>query len=300
MTVGEKMALAEPAVAEHGLGAVLSALDLARSTWYYQRKRPSYAARHAALKRPLETIARKHPEYGYRRATAELRARLKRPVNHKLIRKLHQQWDLPLIRRAPAPKPSPLRQIITTAGPRVNLVARLEVIGPFEVLYTDFTELVYAGGRKRAQLMVLLDHASKLVPGWAVDDKATIRLALAAWGRAKKTLHRLDRSWQGIIVHQDQDPVFTSGAWVRQLLVVDRARVSYALRGARDNPEMESFHARFKVENRSLFLDAESLAELESVVRARLRYYNQVRRHSSLGMISPLECIRSLAPHPEG
>ncbi|HYO47137.1 MAG TPA: integrase core domain-containing protein, partial [Gemmatimonadota bacterium] len=101
-------------------------------------------------------------------------------------------------------------------------------------------------------------------------------------------------------VHHDQDPVYTSYAWVRQVLVVDNARVSYALMGARDNPEMESFHGRFKVENRSLFLDAETREELVLVVQKRLRYYNRVRRHSSLGMISPLEFIASLAPHPEG
>jgi putative transposase len=299
MTVVEKVTLAEPAVVEHGLGPVLSVLGLARSTWYYQPKRQGYAERHAALRSPLEKIARRHPEYGYRRTAAELRSRLRRPVNQKVVRRLHQEWDLPLIRRAPAPPPSPLRQIIAAAGERVNLVTGLQAIRPFEVFYTDFTELVYDGGRRSARLMALLDHASKLVPGWAVDDRATTRLALAVWRRTKKGLHRLGRSWQGVIVHQDQDPVFTSGAWVRQLLVIDKARVSYALQGARDNPEMESFYARFKVENRSLFLDAESLAELAAVVRDRLRYYNRVRRHSSIGMQSPLEFVRSLPPHPE-
>lgn len=300
MTVAEKVALAERAVPEHGLGAVLSALDLARSTWSYQQKRQSYAERHAALKAPLERIARKHPEYGYRRATAELRSHLKRPLNQKVVRRLHQEWDLPLIRRAPAPKPSALRQLIAAAGERGNLVAGLEAIRPFEVLYTDFTELAYAGGRKRAQLMVLLDHASKLAPGWAVGTTATTQLALAAWMRAKAGLKRRGRSWRGIIVHHDQDPVYTSYAWVRQLLVVDKVRVSYALQGARDNPAMESFHGRFKVENRSLLLDAETREELVLVVRDRIRYYNRVRRHSSLGMISPLEFIASLDPHPEG
>lgn len=300
MTVTQKVALAERAVPEYGLAPVLTVLGLARSTWYYQPKRLTYAERHAALRSPLEKIAHAHPEYGYRRTTAELRSRLQRPVNQKVVRRLHQEWDLPLMRRAPAPKPSPVRQIIAAAGERVNRVAGLEVIHPFEVLYTDFTELVYAGGRKRAQLMVLLDHASKLVPGWAVEETATTRLALAVWERAEAGLKHLGRPWRGIIVHHDQDPVFTSYAWVRQLLVIDRARISYALRGARDNPEMESFHGRFKVENRSLFLEAGSREELVGVVRERLRYYNRVRRHSSLGMVSPLEFVRSLPPHPEG
>ena len=54
---------------------------------------------------------------------------------------------------------------------------------------------------------------------------------------------------------------------------------------------MESFFGRFKVENRSLILDAGSIEELEAVVRARINYYNRVRRHSSLGDRPPLRII---------
>ena len=99
----------------------------------------------------------------------------------------------------------------------------------------------------------------------------------------------------GLIVHQDQDPVFTGYAWTGQLLSAG-VRLSYALRGPGDNPEMESFFDRFKVENRSLILDAESLGELTAVVRDRIRYYNRVRRYSSLGDRPPLAIIQELLP----
>jgi hypothetical protein len=36
----------------------------------------------------------------------------------------------------------------------------------------------------------------------------------------------------GMILHQDQDPVFTSYMWTAQLLRKDSVRLSYALRGA--------------------------------------------------------------------
>ena len=45
----------------------------------------------------------------------------------------------------------------------------------------------------------------------------------------------------------------------------DRVRVSYALSGARDNLEMESFISQFKTENRSLLPDAQTLANLQLV-----------------------------------
>jgi transposase InsO family protein len=68
-------------------------------------------------------------------------------------------------------------------------------------------------------------------------------------------------------------------------------RVSYALRGAKDNPEMESFRGRFKTEGHSLFLGARSLAELITVVDERMRYYNTERRHSSIGYVPPLNSV---------
>jgi len=74
MSTEQKVTLAWEAEGEHALSSVLEALELPRSTWYYhQNHRVSYSAKYAHLREPLETIAREHPEYGYRRTTAELR-----------------------------------------------------------------------------------------------------------------------------------------------------------------------------------------------------------------------------------
>ena len=278
-----------------GLGLALHAVGLARSTWYYQQhRRPAYAARYAVLQRPLEHIARAHPEYGYRRTTTELEELLSRVVNEKVVRRLHQLWDLPLLRQTHVPSPSPVRQVIRRAGERANLVAGLSVIEPFQVLYTDFTELRYAGGK--AWLMALVDQASKVVPGWALGAHADTRLALAAWRRARRWLRRHGFGIAGLIVHHDQDPVYTGYGWTGQLLLRDAVRISYALEGCRDNPAMESFHSRFKTENRSLFLDALTLADLEHIVAQRIAYYNGRRRHSSLGNHAPLRFLASYSP----
>ena len=65
-------------------------------------------------------------------------------------------------------------------------------------------------------------------------------------------------------------------------------RLSFALHGAKDNPAMESFFGRFKVENRSLLMDAKTLDELRALVARRIRYYNGQRRHSSLDNEAPM------------
>ncbi len=165
-------------------------------------------------------------------------------------------------------------------------------IGPFEVAYTDFTELVYATGK--AQLIPILDHRTKVCLGWALGPKAVTELALAAWKVAGRSLRRLGRSPLGMIVHHDQGSVFTSYGWTSQLLLTEGVRVSYALRGAKDNPEMEAWNSRFKNENRSLFLEAKDICELRRVVAERIGYYNGERRHSALGNQAPLVWIARL------
>jgi len=287
--------LARGVEGEFGLTPALTALGLARSTWYHRAHHPQpYAERHAALRTPLERIARQHPEYGYRRATTELAEQLGVAVNRKVVQRLHQLWDLPLVRGTRPPRPSVVRQVIVQVGARSNLVAGLETIGPLKVLYTDFTELVYAAGK--AYLMALVDHASKVVPGWAVAPHADTELALAAWRTARRWLRRHGYPVAGVIVHHDQDPVYTGYGWTGELLVRDHVRLSYALEGCRDNPAMESFHSRFKSENRSLLLDATSLADLVRVVGQRITYYNRRRRHSALGNQAPLAWLASQKP----
>ena len=91
-----------------------------------------------------------------------------------------------------------------------------------------------------------------------------------------------------MIVHHDQDPAFVSHEWGREILLGARARLSYALEGAKDNPEMESFFGRFKTENRSLLKDATTVCELRALVAKRMKYCNRKRLHSSVGNEAPM------------
>jgi putative transposase len=301
MTTGQKVALVESVRDRYGLTPALAAVELPKTTWYYHRKhKVGYAVRYAHLRPYLETIARQHPEYGYRRATVELREGYGQKINHKVVQRLHQLWDLPLLRSTRPPKPSGIRQAIGAAGERVNLVAQLDDIGLFEVAYTDFTELVYADGTRKAYLMPIIGHACKMAYGWAVGQQANTVLALAAWQQAKETFRQHAIPYQGMIDHHDQDPVYTGYGWTGQILLADQARLSYALNGARGNPEMEGFNSRFKAENCSLFLDAQDVKELAEVVCQRMVYYNTERRHSSIGYLSPLAYVERMRSNGSG
>jgi len=293
MTIDAKVALVEDVRETFGLALPLRLLGLARSTWHYrQTSWRSYEEKHAHLRHPLEMIARRHPEYGYRRVTTELADAHQEVIDRKVVQRLNRLWDLPLARGVRPPRPSPIRSAITSAGHRANLVMTLTMIEILQVFYTDFTEIRFARGK--AFLIVIIDHASKVVLGWGVGREKTTTLALQAWSRAMRTLKRLGLRAEGRIIHHDQDSIFTSYDWLGQVLRKDGAKVSYALRGPSENPEMESFNGHFKGENASLFAGAQDLGELSKIIQQRLKYYNCERRHSSLGNLAPLTLVKEL------
>jgi putative transposase len=298
MTLEQKVAMVETTQDTYGLNLALAAIDLPKSTWYYYQKRKvAYEEKYAYLFPILDEIARDHPEYGVPRIMPELREAYRINVNHKVVERLLGIWDLSILRSTHRPRPSYVRRVILEAGERANLVAQMAEIGLFQVVYTDFTEILYAGGHRKAVLMPIIGHVSKAAFGWAVGQSRGTALALQAWEHAKKTFQQLGISYQGMIIHHDQDSVYTSYAWTSQLLLKDKSRLSYALGGAKDNPEMESFNGHFKGEGHSLFLEAQSLDELITVVDDRMHYYNTVRRHSTIGYVSPLTYIQRAISH---
>lgn len=155
------------------------------------------------------------------------------------------------------------------------------------MLYTDFTTLPYEGGHRSAKLMPMVGHASKLIMGWALGPRRNQAVACRAWEASKRTLDRLDADWKGMVVHQDQDSVYTSNRWVDQLLVEDGVRLSYSANGAKGNPHIESFNGHFKGPIQSRLSEAKTLEDVRAVIRQRVEKWNQTRRHSSLGQVAP-------------
>jgi putative transposase len=287
------MILVEKWGTEYGVNRTLAALGLSKGSWHYrQYERTPLTEKYAGLRQPLLDIAHDHPFYGYRKVTRELRETYEQTVNTKVVRKLQKAWELPLIRAVHPPRPSAIRRVIQQIGDRANLVATLEDIRPLHVLYTDFTELLFDRHRQKAHLMPLVDHASKYVVGWSVAMAKDTALALAAWSRARRNLGHFGIDLAAVIVHHDQDTVYTAHEWLRHVRLLDKTRISYALNGARDNTEMESFNGHFKAENSSRLWDQQDLPGVIRVVQSGVLYYNDIRRHASLGNVSPAEFLR--------
>lgn len=137
--------------------------------------------------------------------------------------------------------------------------------------------------------MTLSDLNSRWAAGWAVGRRRNRSLALRCWELAKERIAQLGGQVTGIIVHHDQDPVFTSYAWLRKLRIEDAVTISFSEDGARGNPWIESLWGRMKVETESLIHQTETLEELTRVIDQRFEYYNRRRRHSSIGHRRPEE-----------
>lgn len=270
-------------------------VGLSKSVWHYhQHHAPK--DKHQAVKKDLLEIANDHPAYGYRRAFSELKEGYGHSVGKNLVQKLMRSLALVVARKRSIPPPSAIKKAIRRLGDRVNLIATLLARGHRfqvgEAVVTDFTEIIYDEGRKKASLMPIIGYREKVCFGYALGVTPTAAVALAAWERAKKPRWQLRVIIKGLIVHHDLGAAYTSYVWLKQTTVTDKTKASYALRGCQDNQEMESFNSRFKEENRDLFWECETFEQLAEMIDARIHYYNYKRRHSSLGNATPIEYLK--------
>ena len=153
---------------------------------------------------------------------------------------------------------------------------------PDAVWVTDITYI--PTGEGWLYLAVILDLYSRGIVGWAMSERITRQLTLDALGMA---LARR-RPPPGLLHHSDRGSQYASGdyqtALGRQGIVGSMSR-----RGdCWDNAVAESFFATLKVE-----LVHDGLWPTRAAARTALFdyievFYNQQRRHSSLGFLSPL------------
>jgi transposase InsO family protein len=166
----------------------------------------------------------------------------------------------------------------------VDLVDRQFVqCAPNRLWVTDITEHPTREGK--VYCAVVLDAYSRRVVGWSIDSHQDAALVTNALSMA---IHGRELE-MGTVIHSDQGTQFTSWAFTA------RARESGLLPsmgsvGDRfDNAVIESFWGRMQVEllNRKKW---RTRIELANAIFEHLEvFHNRQRRHSSLGMRSPIE-----------
>lgn len=146
----------------------------------------------------------------------------------------------------------------------------------------DTTEFVI-GESGKLYLAAILDLFSRFVVGWAVSAVNDRHLTLKALGMALK--RRCPTT--GLLHHSDQGCTYASEDYQRRLDAYG-ITCSMSRRGnCYDNAVMEAFFSSVKSEVADRFDSCgEAKMELFDYVEV---FYNQRRRHSTLGQISPAE-----------
>lgn len=152
---------------------------------------------------------------------------------------------------------------------------------PDEKWVSDITYIDVDG--EWMHLAVILDLFSRQIIGWAVDETMTTELILDAFNMAVARRNVKP----GLILHSDRGVQYRAGEY-QQALLDHRITPSMSRKGnCWDNAVMESFFARLKVE----LIYAEEYKSLEEAYTGLFEYievfYNRIRRHSSLGYVSP-------------
>jgi transposase InsO family protein len=155
--------------------------------------------------------------------------------------------------------------------------------------YGDGTEIVTDEGK--LYLDSVLDMASRRIVGFALGAHHDAELAYAALAMAVAVRGGRD-AIAGVILHTDQGSEYTAGL-VRA--ACDRLGIRQSMGrpgSALDNAVIESWHSTLEFELRRLEHFA-TKAEARATVAAWIEDYNHDRRHSALGMLSPIAYERS-------
>lgn len=257
------------------VGRLCGVMQVSRSGFYAWQKRPKSkrAQQDEMLTREIQTIYQQNRKlYGAPRIHAELRAQ-EIPCGRKRVARLMRLAGLKgRVKGDKKPKRSP------SATPATNLLkTHGAVTKPDQVWVCDITYLRTAEGW--LYLAVVIDAYSRRVVGWAMRERLTAALTLAAFEMA----YRQRRPRPGLICHSDRGAQYTSAVF-QHCLKTSRARFSTA-HSCYENALVESFFATLKSE------EAQGYPSLEVAKRYLFNYletfYNRKRRHSSLGYFSP-------------
>ena len=256
-------------------------LKVPRSTVYDALSRPPSArelADEALLAEIREVFAASRDTYGAPRVHAELRLGRGHRIGRKRVARL--------MRRARIQGVCHRRKRGKRAAPATHedLVKRRFVAdAPNRLWVTDITEHPAKDGR--VFCCAVLDVFSRRIVGWSIADHVRSELVvdalqMALWRR---------QPGPGAILHADRGPQFTSWVFGHRLreagLLGSMGRVASSV----DNTMMESFWSTMQRE----LLDRttwETKGELAAAIFEWIEaFYNPVRRHTSIGDVSPIE-----------
>jgi len=270
--------------ANYPISLLCQVLKVSRSGYYDWKDRPlsKRARENAALtERIRQTHHRSRQIYGYPRVHAELRA-LGVRCSRKRVARLMRKAGLQGCRHGRKKRTTTRRD--KHAVPAPDLLKRnFTAVAPNRIWTADIT---YVGTQQGfLYLAFILDIYSRRVVGWSMANHLRTELVvdaleMALWRR---------RPDSGLIHHTDRGAQYTALSFGKRLEEAGIASSMGRTGSALDNAISECFVASLKTEllHRHRFLSRE--AARTAIFDYIEGFYNRVRRHSSLGYLSPSE-----------
>jgi transposase InsO family protein len=134
-------------------------------------------------------------------------------------------------------------------------------------------------------LAAILDLFSRRVVGWAAGANNDRALALQALEQARK--QRLPT--QGLVHHSDRGSVYASSDYADAITKIGAISSMSRKGDCYDNAVAESFFATIKGEMIDHVTFATRRAAIIAIADYIDNFYNPIRRHSSIGDVSPIE-----------
>ena len=230
-----------------------------------------------------ECITRVHHEsrgiYGVRRVHAELVLGHEVAVGREAVRRLMRRAGLQGITGRPRYRRVPN---VATAADRVERQFGRDNRDMLWV--TDITEHPTREGK--VYCAAVLDTFSRRIVGWSIDAHPTAALVTNALGMAIEQRKPPEGS---TVIHSDQGAQFTSWTFTQRAIDSGLVPSMGSVGNCYDNAMIESFWSRMQVE----LLDRKrwnTRVELANAIFEYLEiFHNRQRRHSSLGMLTPVE-----------
>jgi transposase InsO family protein len=264
----------------HSLTRLCRCLRVTRSGFYAWRDRPlsPRAQRDVRLRVQIRAFhAGSRGSYGSPRIWKDLQEAGEAISRKRVIRLMQAEGLHGQVRRRFVPTTDSTHSDPIAAN---RLARQFDAPGPNQRWVSDTTQFVMPHGQ-RLYLAVVMDLFSRFVVGWAVsavnDRRLTIQALEAALTRRAPA--------PGLLLHSDRGCTYTAEDYQRAL-AAHGIVCSMSRRGnCYDNAVSESFFKTVKVELSDRFPSySEAKMALFDYIEV---FYNQRRRHSTLGLISP-------------
>lgn len=262
------------------------ALEVSASGYYAWLKRDDGPPpRHRML---ADAIARIQAEvrgrYGSPRMTAELKAR-GHACSENTVAKIMRTHGLRAKCRRRRVRTTDSNHCLPVAENR--LARQFDPTEPNRVWSADITYIPTRQGW--LYLAVVEDLFSRMIVGWSMADHMESRLVVDALDLAMARR----RPQVGLLAHSDRGSQYASDHYQRTLAAAGITCSMSEVGQCWDNAPVESFFGTLKRE-----LDPEDGFATHDQARAAIFeylevFYNRVRRHSSLGFVSPTEFERT-------